>query len=314
MNYSFQIRTAKLSEAGSNPIPDIATSTYPRFHRAGLVRRILCTCVALALLYVYPFIRQANLNRSLARAIIADQDLEAMRLLDQGADARTLYYPSTDLPWWKQALDVLPRRRTNEPGRSLLRLMLDRQRANATEFLPPTRSHVALMEMLVAKGCPANVRDRWGRTPLEFAIDFDRYDFAVRLLDHGADANMPRIVRRIAPRPHPPAIRSPPAPSDPRTQRGYRNPQRPAARISQRVDTRLRNGGICRHTARCQRAAALGAPSHPNPLLGSKQIAAPPTRARLPLFQKPPAPAIKPVPHPPCITHFRNILVSEAGL
>jgi ankyrin repeat protein len=192
MNRSFHIPTANLSKAVPNHTPDIAIASYPRSCRAGLVRRVLCTCCALALLYVYPMIRQASLNRSLAHAIIADQDLEAMRLLDQGADARTLYYPSSDSPWWKQALAMIPdRRKPNEQGRSLLSLMLDRQRTNDAEFLPPTRSHVALMEMLVAKGCAANIRDRWGRTPLEFAIDNDRYQFAACLLDHGADINMP---------------------------------------------------------------------------------------------------------------------------
>lgn len=185
----------KISKDASDDRDSFVERSPFRSAGSSLSRPVLWACLALFLLYVGSIVRQEQLKQMLVRAMIANRDEDAMAALEQGADAKCIYEEPSDVVWWRRMLALLPGRHTHRtPGISLLALALEHQPTRDIEFVPPTPGRLALMEMLVKKGSPVNVRDHWGETPLEFAVRYDSYDLAVCLLDHGADVNMPGSV------------------------------------------------------------------------------------------------------------------------
>jgi ankyrin repeat protein len=127
--------------------------------------------------------RQEDLNTRLVSAVRMGRDQEVTRLLEQGADADTLFDTSDNrafpvLPYWQKWLAAWRHEET----------------VSAPDYAPvlslaATFGRKAIAEQLLAQGANVNTPDGKGSAPLHYAADHNQRDILIDLLDRHADVN-----------------------------------------------------------------------------------------------------------------------------
>jgi len=69
-------------------------------------------------------------------------------------------------------------------------------RSNSVLFAAATVGNVEVTEYLLKKGADLNARDIHSRTPLAFAVFYNKAELAVFLMDKGADVNIPDVEKK----------------------------------------------------------------------------------------------------------------------
>lgn len=167
---------------------------YKRFGRVFLL--LLAVLVGGLGWLTYRLIRQEKLNRALFATIYANQPEEAIRLLEEGADANARVNRNQPVSLHEHLTELWNRLRgqrgTPQTENSLTPLVTmyrpSHGASGALPFIHP--ENLRLLKGLLDKGADVNAKDEDGNPALMLAITQEYRDSACLLLDRGADVNV----------------------------------------------------------------------------------------------------------------------------